>query len=90
MPSLLQFLQATCADLTPYLAGDAVKDYPNLANFPTYNWQGTDTIYGASLWGVPVPRSVLASAIYVHQEMQATLGGSRQRAPTSSNASFRS
>ena len=23
------------ADLTPYLSGDAVKDYPNLANFPT-------------------------------------------------------
>ena len=27
------------ADLTPYLSGDAVKDYPNLANFPTLAWQ---------------------------------------------------
>ena len=43
VPSLLQFLQARCADLTPYLAGDGVKAYPNLANFPTYNWQGTGT-----------------------------------------------
>jgi putative aldouronate transport system substrate-binding protein len=72
--SLLQFLQATCADLTPYLAGDAVKDYRHLANFPTYNWQGTGTLYGSSIWGVPVPRSVLASAIYMHQEMLDAIG----------------
>jgi len=67
--SLLQLLEAKFADLTPFLAGDAVKDYPNLANLPTYNWQGTGTIYGQSIWGVPIPRSVLASSMYVHQEM---------------------
>jgi putative aldouronate transport system substrate-binding protein len=75
VPSLLQFLQSRCSDLTPYLAGDAVKSYPNLANFPTYNWQGTGTTYGASIWGVPVPRSVLASSMYVHQELLDTAGG---------------
>ena len=75
VPSLLQFLQARCADLTPYLAGDAVKDYPNLANFPTYNWQGTGTTYGSSIWGVPIPRSVLASSMYVHQEILDRTGG---------------
>ena len=75
-PSLLQFLQATCADLTPYLAGDAVKDYPNLANFPTYNWQGTGTVYGQNIWGVPIPRSALASSMYVHQEMLESIGAS--------------
>ena len=74
VPSLLQFLQSTCVELTPYLSGDAVKDYPNLANFPAYNWQGTGTIYGSSIWGVPVPRSVLASSMYVHQEMLDAIG----------------
>ncbi len=29
------FLDAKCADLTPFLSGDAVKDYPNLAAHPT-------------------------------------------------------
>jgi putative aldouronate transport system substrate-binding protein len=72
--SLLQLLEAKCADLTPFLAGDAVKDYPNLANLPTYNWQGTGTIYGQTIWGVPVPRSVLASSMYVHQEMLDAIG----------------
>ncbi|MBV9580727.1 MAG: extracellular solute-binding protein [Chloroflexi bacterium] len=75
VPNLLQFLQARCADLTSYLAGDAVKDYPNLANFPAYNWRGTGTTYGSSIWGVPVPRSVLGSCIYVHQELLDTVGG---------------
>jgi putative aldouronate transport system substrate-binding protein len=75
VPNLLQFLQARCADLTPYLAGDAVKAYPNLANFPTYNWQGTGTTYGSSIWGVPIPRSVLASSMYVHQEILDKIGG---------------
>jgi putative aldouronate transport system substrate-binding protein len=72
--SLLQLLEAKFADLTPFLAGDAVKDYPNLANLPTYNWQGTGTIYGQSIWGVPVPRSVLASSMYVHQELLDAIG----------------
>jgi putative aldouronate transport system substrate-binding protein len=79
VPNLLQFLQARCADLTPYLSGDAIKDYPNLANFPTYNWQGTGTTYGSAIWGVPIPRSVLASSMYVHQELLDTVGGTLPR-----------
>jgi len=34
--NLPQFLQDKCADLTPYLAGDAIKDYPFLAAIPTF------------------------------------------------------
>ena len=37
---LPQFLKAVAADLTPYLSGDAVRDYPNLANLPTSTWTG--------------------------------------------------
>src|SRR4051794_36595904 len=33
-----ELLAAQFADLTPYLSGDAIKDYPNLANFPTVSW----------------------------------------------------
>ena len=30
-PNLPQFFKSKCADLTPYLSGDAAKDYPYLA-----------------------------------------------------------
>ncbi len=34
-----QFLDAQAADLTPFLSGDGIKAYPNLANIPTYSWK---------------------------------------------------
>ena len=34
-PNLPGFFKAKCADLTPYLAGDAAKDYPFLAAITT-------------------------------------------------------
>jgi putative aldouronate transport system substrate-binding protein len=34
--NLPDFLNAMCMDLTPFLSGDAVKEYPNLANLPAY------------------------------------------------------
>jgi putative aldouronate transport system substrate-binding protein len=36
---LPQFARSKCADLTPHLNGDAVKDYPNLAHYTTYTWR---------------------------------------------------
>ena len=46
------FLKAACADLTPYLSGDAVKDYPNLASFPTSAWR--PTIFNDKIYTVPL------------------------------------
>jgi putative aldouronate transport system substrate-binding protein len=40
-PNLVDFVEASAADLTPYLAGDAIKDYPNLAAIPTYTWKNS-------------------------------------------------
>ena len=54
---LTQFLQAKCADLTQYLSGDAVKDYPNLANFTTLSWQSV--IFNKAIYGVPSPYPVV-------------------------------
>jgi len=53
IPNLPSFLQAQCADLSPYIAGDAVKDYPNLANIPSPCW--AETIVSGAVYGVPVP-----------------------------------
>ncbi|MFI7141918.1 extracellular solute-binding protein [Streptomyces massasporeus] len=41
------------ADLGPYLSGDAVKKYPNLAAIPSGAWQYS--IFGGKLRGLPQP-----------------------------------
>jgi putative aldouronate transport system substrate-binding protein len=66
-PGLAQFLKSKCADLTPYLSGDAVKDYPNLAAFPTDAWKVG--AYGSSLYGVPIVYSTLYRVFWAHQEL---------------------
>ncbi|WP_329545219.1 extracellular solute-binding protein [Streptomyces sp. NBC_01356] len=43
------------ADLGPYLSGDKVKEYPNLAAIPTDAWQRS--IFGGKLRGLPMPSS---------------------------------
>jgi putative aldouronate transport system substrate-binding protein len=65
--NLPAFLQAQCADLTPYIGGDAVKDYPNLANIPTPCW--AETVYNGSVYGVPVPRAPFLNAFLVRQDL---------------------
>lgn len=40
-------------DLTPFLAGDKVKAYPNLANIPTGAWKAS--VFNGKLYGLPMP-----------------------------------
>ena len=65
IPNAAEFLQSQCADLTPYLSGDAVKAYPNLANLPSLAWKST--IYNGAIMGVPPPRSAPSSVLYVNR-----------------------
>ncbi len=51
-----QFLQSQAADLTPYLAGDAAKEYPNLAAIPTQAWKNAGCAYQGHLYMVPLHR----------------------------------
>lgn len=55
VPGFPQFLEARCADLTPFLSGDAVEDYPNLAAHPTSVWK--TVIINNKIFGVgdPIP-----------------------------------
>jgi putative aldouronate transport system substrate-binding protein len=52
MPNIGDFLNNSCADLTPYLSGEAVKDYPNLANLPSTAW--SPMIYNNKIMAVPI------------------------------------
>lgn len=65
-PLLPQFLDASAADLTAHLSGDAIQDYPFLANIPTDTWRGT--AFNGKIMGVPVPRGVMSTSILYKRE----------------------
>jgi len=72
------FVKLTCQDLTPYLAGDAIKEYPNLANIPTAAWQATR--FGNAIYGVPVAYPIVNNgALFVHKDMLDAAGGQYPR-----------
>lgn len=80
LPNLPDFLRTQCADLSPFLSGDAVKDYPNLANIPTPCW--TEAILNGAVYGVPVPRAPFLNAYLVRQDL---VDQAQQALPTSAD-----
>ncbi|MFD7425936.1 extracellular solute-binding protein [Streptomyces sp. NPDC059814] len=66
------FLRAKCADLTPYLAGDKVKDYPNLAAIPQGAWQSA--IFGGKLYGIPIARTGTGGAGFYRHDLFEEIG----------------
>jgi putative aldouronate transport system substrate-binding protein len=72
VPELPAMLAATCEDLTPHLSGDAIKDYPFLANIPTASWHST--VYNGGLYGIPVPRGVIGRPLYARADLLAARG----------------
>lgn len=61
VPSLAEFLDASMLDLGPYLSGDAVNDYPALANIPQDFWRAG--VYNGRLYGIPNPRGMVSSRV---------------------------
>ncbi|HEX3811838.1 MAG TPA: extracellular solute-binding protein [Mycobacteriales bacterium] len=59
LPALLQ---AKCQDLTEFLSGAAVTDYPFLANLPTQGWKSC--IFNGGIYGIPIPRSILGAFMF--------------------------
>jgi len=66
-PIVPAFLEAKCTDLTPYLAGDAVRDYPNLAAIPTRAWKSA--LVNGKIYGVPIPLAPYFWWFWVHKEI---------------------
>ncbi|MFI8952862.1 extracellular solute-binding protein [Streptomyces sp. NPDC053750] len=68
LPREAQFVQRRAEDLTPFLSGEAVTDYPNLANIPTQAWQDMGRVAGR-LYGIPLERPLPGSTLWLNQEM---------------------
>ncbi|MBV9600962.1 MAG: hypothetical protein JOZ87_29455 [Chloroflexi bacterium] len=67
IPDLPSFLEAKVQDLTPFVSGDAVKDYPNLAALPTIGWKGM--VYNNKIFAVPIAQSQFYWGLWGHQEI---------------------
>jgi putative aldouronate transport system substrate-binding protein len=69
-PGLAAFFKAKCADLTPYLAGDAVKNYPNLASIPTHSWFNANCVFDGQLYQWPINRYLPSSGTYLFKNLE--------------------
>jgi len=67
IPDLPSFLESKIQDLTPFVSGDAVKDFPNLAALPTIGWKGM--VYNNKIFAVPIAQSQFYWGLWGHQEV---------------------
>jgi putative aldouronate transport system substrate-binding protein len=59
-------VQGAYADLTPYLTGEAIKEFPNLAVFPQQLWK--NVALKGKIYGVPRPRFLTANPLVFRQD----------------------
>jgi putative aldouronate transport system substrate-binding protein len=64
--------QGAFTDLTSYLSGDALKAYPNLAQYPASSWK--NAAMRGKLYGVPRLGTVFGPALLYRQDWAAKLG----------------
>jgi len=70
-------LQGAFADLTAFLTGDALKDYPNLAAFAPVLWKNVSL--NKKIYGVPRPRFLGNNAFVFRQDWADKVGFSNPK-----------
>lgn len=80
-PKFSQAVEALFEDLGPYLSGDKVTQYKNLANIPTDTWRMC--VFNDKLYGLPFPAEVQTNAIFYRKDILDDLGIEGQ--PTSAD-----
>ena len=70
-------LQGAFADLSSFLTGDALKDYPNLAAFAPVLWKNVSL--NKKIYGVPRPRFLANNGFYFRQDWADKVGFSTQK-----------
>lgn len=71
-PRFDQAVESLFEDLTPFLAGDAVLDYPHLANIPTDVWKFC--VFNGKLKALPFPGEIITDAIFYRDDVFAAEG----------------
>ncbi|MBO0608187.1 extracellular solute-binding protein [Myceligenerans salitolerans] len=75
-PRFGQAVEALFEDLTPFLSGDNITRYKNLANIPTDAWRYC--VFNDKLYGLPFPGELVQNAIFHRADIFAELGISEQ------------
>lgn len=67
-------VEASFADLTPYLSGDNVKKYPNLAALPSGAWQSG--VWNNKIYGIPLfpGTNEFAGTLYYRADILSEMG----------------
>lgn len=65
-------IQGAYTDLTPYLTGDALKSYPNLARFPAALWKNVTR--KGKIYSVPVPNLIAQNTLMFRQDWAEKVG----------------
>ncbi|MFW6596918.1 extracellular solute-binding protein [Propionibacteriaceae bacterium Y2011] len=84
MQTVAQFpkmLDTVFTDLTDFLAGDAIADYPGLAAFPTPSWKVPQL--NGRIWGIPQPRPPAGRVLSIRNDLAEKAGVGRN--PTVAN-----
>ncbi|GAB3762755.1 type 2 periplasmic-binding domain-containing protein [Microlunatus parietis] len=53
--------------LDEFLSGDAIKEYPNLANIPTRHWK--PAVYNGGIYGIPIPRGAVGAYSFIREDL---------------------
>jgi putative aldouronate transport system substrate-binding protein len=62
-----QLLDKRFTNLSDQLGGDAVKEYPNLANIPTRTWRSA--IFNGGIYGIPIPRGAVGNYNFIRADL---------------------
>jgi putative aldouronate transport system substrate-binding protein len=81
VPELPTFIARECADLSPYLTGDAIKDYPNLAAIPTPIWKNSISVLEGKLYSWPIGRPLAFYGLYRDDDVWAKAAGQADYVP---------
>ena len=66
-PNFPALLEKRFTNLTEHLSGDAIKDYPNLANVPTRTWKST--VFNGGTTAIPIPRGAIGGYNFIRQDL---------------------
>lgn len=75
-PQALKALKAKCADLTEFLAGDKIKNYPALGNITPRSWQSC--LFNGGIYAIPVQSSTMIVTTFTREDLLAERGLSSQ------------
>lgn len=73
LPNIPQMLESQFTDLTEYLAGDAVLEYPNLAALTPASWR--TAVVNGKIWGAPIPSTPFGQVYIGNPNVWEEVGG---------------